>query len=80
MLESEEIKPDPLIIIKDEKYTLKEVPGIGPATQAKLKKAGINTVQDLINCNSKTTASRIKGIGEVGLNKWKQAARQILYG
>lgn len=77
-IEIEEKKPEPLIIIKDEKYKLGDVPGIGPKTEAKLKKASIHTIKDLINCNAKINAKEIDRVGEASINKWKQAARQIL--
>ena len=63
---------------KESKSSLTDVKGIGPKIDAKLKKAGIDTIQDLLNCDSKTIASRIKGIGVVSLNKWKKSAKLIL--
>lgn len=63
---------------KDSKYKLSDVPGIGAAKVKLLNKGGINTVKDLINCNSKVVAKQVKGLGEASLNKWKQAARQIM--
>lgn len=76
----EDKKLGPLIIVKDEKYKLGDVPGIGPKTEAKLIKAGIHTIKDLLNCNAKIKAKEIDRVGETSINKWKQAARQILYG
>lgn len=67
-----------VIIIKEKKYELTDVPGIGPAKKNKLVSAGIYTIKDLLNCNVKIKAKEISGVGEVSLNKWRQNARQIL--
>lgn len=68
------------IYIKDKKYKLNDVPGIGSKTLEKLNKAGIHSIQDLLNCNAKIKAKEIERVGEASINKWKQAARQILSG
>ena len=67
-----------VIIVKDDKYQLEDIPGIGPAFAEKLRKSKILTVKDLLNCNVKMKSKEIKGIGEARLNNWKQNARQIL--
>ncbi len=67
-----------LIFVKEEKYKLEHIPGIGPAFAEKLRKGKIFTVKDLLNCNVKMKSKEIKGIGEARLNTWKQNARQIL--
>ena len=63
---------------KEPQYLLTDIKGIGQKIEAKLKKTNIHTIQDLLDCDSKATASKIKGIGEVSINKWKKSARQIL--
>ena len=74
-----EIKAEPEItFIKEEKYKLEDIPGIGPKKASALKKAGILTIKDLLNCNVKMKAKEIAGVGEASLNKWRQNARQIL--
>ena len=67
-----------IIITKETKYKLTDVPGIGPAKEKKLNAARIYTIKDLLNCNVKIKAKEISGVGEVSLNKWRQNARQIL--
>ncbi|MFX1452635.1 MAG: helix-hairpin-helix domain-containing protein, partial [Promethearchaeota archaeon] len=59
-------------------YTLDDISGIGPETVKKLIDAGINTLNDLINCNVKVKAKEIQGVGLTSLNKWKQEAKKIL--
>ncbi len=51
---------------------------MGSAKAKTLNSAGILTIKDLINCNEKILAQQLKGIGVASLNKWKQAARQLL--
>jgi len=79
-IEIEEPKQETVIIIKDEKYKLTDIPGIGPAKEKLLNSAGIHTVKELLNCNAKMVAKEFSGLGEVSLNKWRQAAKQILNG
>ncbi|MHA1273766.1 MAG: helix-hairpin-helix domain-containing protein [Promethearchaeota archaeon] len=55
-----------------------DIPGMGSAKAKTLNSAGILTIKDLINCNEKILAQQLKGIGVASLNKWKQAARQLL--
>lgn len=66
-----------IISNKESKSSLTDIQGIGPKIEAKLKKNNIHTIEDLLNCDSKATASRIKGIGEVSLNKWKKSAKLL---
>ena len=67
-----------VIIVKEDKYKLEDIPGIGSAFADKLKNSNIFTVKDLLSCNVKMKSKEIKGIGEARLNTWKQNARQIL--
>ena len=67
-----------LTIIKESKYNLKDVPGIGNTKEKLLNSSDIYTIKDLLNCNVKIIAQKTKGIGETSLNKWKQNARQIV--
>lgn len=78
MDEEIEEKEEKVIIVKDDRYRLEDIPGIGPSFAEKLRKAHILTVKDLLNCNIKMKAKEIVGIGETRLNNWKQNARQIL--
>ena len=79
--ETKVLKPQKkIILIKDPKYSLEDIKGIGATTAEKLRKAGINTVKELINCNSKTTASEIDRVGKTSIDNWKQIAKQLLYG
>jgi len=78
--EIEEIEEEETVFIKESKYDLEDIPGIGPTYAKKLRKAGIHTVKDLLNCSTKIKAKEISGVGEVRLNNWKQNARQIISG
>ncbi|MFX0072775.1 MAG: hypothetical protein ACFFAO_16965, partial [Candidatus Hermodarchaeota archaeon] len=71
---------DKLIIIKEPKYKLEDIKGIANTRADQLRKIGIKTVKELINCNSNITAQKIKGVGKVSIDKWKQTAKQLLYG
>ncbi len=64
--------------IKEETYNLEEVPGIGHSRVKKLNQAGIHTVKDLLNCNSRLIATQIKGIGAVTINRLKNNAKSFL--
>ena len=66
-----------VILKKEPRYKLQDVPGIGPSKIKLLEKANIFTVEDLVKCNV-NIASNIKGLGVTSINKWKQAAKQIL--
>jgi len=75
-----ESKPkEEIMIVKEPKYSLEDIPGIGKTRSKQLKDVGIKTIKDLIHCNSNITAQKIKSVGKVSLDKWKQAAKQILY-
>ena len=76
--EKEKIEEEETIFVKESKYKLEDVPGIGPKFAEKLRKAQILSVKDLLNCNVKMKAKEITGIGEARLNNWKQNVRQIL--
>ncbi len=75
------VKPkEDIILIKDPKYSLEDIKGIAKTTADKLRKVSINTLKELINCNSKTTASEIDRVGKTSIDNWKQIAKQLLYG
>jgi len=57
---------------------IENIPSIAKTRAKQSKDVGIRTIKDLIHCNSNITAQKIKGVGKVSLEKWKQAARQIL--
>ncbi|MBD3213513.1 MAG: hypothetical protein GF311_12975 [Candidatus Lokiarchaeota archaeon] len=67
-----------VLFVKESKYSLQDVPGIGPAYAEKLNTAGIHTIKDLLACNVKMKAKEIHGVGVGSLNKWRQNARQIM--
>jgi len=67
-----------LKFIQQIKYKLRDVPGIGEKTEAKLKRVGILTIKDLLECSVNAIAKQIDRVGVASLNKWKQNARQIL--
>ena len=69
-----------IFIIKEPKYNLEDIKGIAKARADQFRKVGIITVKELINCNSSITAQQIKGVGKTSLDKWKQTAKQLLYG
>jgi len=77
-IESVSTQEEEVIIVKEDKYKIEDIPGIGPVFAEKLRKSRIMTVKDLLNCNVKMKSKEIEGIGENRLNKWKQNARQIL--
>lgn len=66
------------ILIKAEKYELIDIPGIGSPRVKRLNTAGIYTIRDLLECNSKIIAQKIRGIGVATLDRWKQNAKQII--
>jgi hypothetical protein len=74
----EKIKKEQPIFVKESRYDLEDIPGIGPAYAKKLQESNIHTIKDLLNCSTKIKAKEISGVGEVRLNNWKQNARQIL--
>ncbi|NVM28943.1 MAG: N-6 DNA methylase [Candidatus Helarchaeota archaeon] len=57
--------------------TLKDLPGIGIAKYWDLKKRGIKTLNQLLECDSNEVAKSIKGIGKKGIEKWKEIARNL---
>lgn len=67
------------MIVKEPKYSLEDIPGIGKTRAKQLKDVGIKTIKDLIHCNSNKIDLKIKGVIKDSLDKWKQAAKQILY-
>jgi predicted flap endonuclease-1-like 5' DNA nuclease len=71
-------KEGKLFLVKEDKYSLEDVPGIGPKNKEKLNEAGIHTIKDLLNCNAKLKAKEIYRVGVASINKWKKNARQII--
>jgi len=67
-----------IISIKEEKYNLLDIPGLGLSRIKRLNSVGIYSVRDLLICNSKIIAQQIPGVGAATLNKWKQNAKEIL--
>ncbi len=58
--------------------TLKDLPGIGMAKYWDLKKQGITTLRELVECDSNQVAKAIKGIGKKGIESWKEIARNLI--
>ena len=69
-----------IILIKESKYKLEDIKGIAKTKADQLRKIGIKTIKELINCNSVITAQKIKGVGKLSIDKWKQIAKQLIYG
>jgi len=74
----EKEKETKTFLVKQKKYSLEDVPGIGPTYKERLNAAGIHTIKDLIKCNAKVKAEQIHRVGVTSINKWKQNARQIM--
>ena len=72
-------KKGEIILIKESKYKLEDIKGIAKTRADQLRKIGIKTIKELINCNSVITAQKIKGVGKPSIDKWKQVAKQLLY-
>lgn len=71
-------KQNQMFSIKEEKYSLSVIPGLGSLRIKKLNSVGIYSVRDLLICNSRIIARQIPGIGEATLNKLKQSAKEAL--
>lgn len=71
-------KQNQMFSIKEEKYSLSVIPGLGPLRIKRLNSVGIYSVRDLLICNSRIIARQIPGIGEATLNKLKQSAKEVL--
>ncbi|MBA7531008.1 hypothetical protein ES705_23219 [subsurface metagenome] len=69
-----------IILIKESKYKLEDIKGIAKTRADQLRKNGIKTIKELINCNSVITAQKINGVGKPSIDKWKQIAKQLIYG
>ncbi|MFX1504030.1 MAG: helix-hairpin-helix domain-containing protein, partial [Promethearchaeota archaeon] len=54
--EEEKIEEEKPIFIKESRYNLEDIPGIGPAYAKKLQESGIHTIKDLLNCSTKIKA------------------------
>lgn len=63
---------------KHHSFRLQDIPGIGAAKGKLLRQAQIETFQDLLQCNPKQIAGKVKGLGITSLNTWIQRAKQIL--
>ena len=61
-----------------EEYTLIDVKGIGDGTAKNLAKNGIVSVEDLLNTDPETFASKISGISSKMINEWQMNARTLL--
>jgi RecA/RadA recombinase len=61
-----------------EEYTLIDVKGIGGGTAKNLAKNGIVSVEDLLNTDPETIASKISGISSKMINEWQVNARTLL--
>ena len=72
------LKKNSIELIFYKEKNLRDIPGLGSRAENKLKMAGIYTIKDLLECNSKIIASKIMGIGEITIYKWKQAAIHII--
>ena len=58
--------------------TLKDLSGIGIAKYWDLKKSGIKTLKELLECDSNEVARLIKGIGKKSIDKWKEEAEKLI--
>ncbi|MFX1294661.1 MAG: N-6 DNA methylase [Promethearchaeota archaeon] len=58
--------------------TLKDIPGIGLVKYWELKRKGIKTLKNLLECDSEEIAGVIKGIGKKSIEKWKDEAKRLL--
>jgi len=56
---------------------LTKVRGIGPKWSKKLKDAGVNSVKDLAECDSKDLARKI-GVSEKIASRWIKGAKELL--
>ena len=61
-----------------EEYTLIDVKGIGDGTAKNLAKNGIVSVEDLLNTDPETIASKISGISSKMINEWQVNAKTLL--
>ncbi len=60
------------------KVALTDVPGVGPAIEAKLRESGIKTVHALSKANPEKLAQKIDGLSEAGAGKIISAAKSLL--
>ena len=59
-------------------YSLTNVKGIGDGTAKNLTKNGITSVEDLLNSNPETLATKISGISSKMINEWQVNAKALL--
>ncbi len=60
------------------KAALTDVPGVGPAMEAKLRESGVKTVLALSKANPEKLAQKIDGLSEDGAGKLISAAKSLL--
>jgi len=65
-------------VTDSEEYTLIDVKGIGDGTAKNLAKNGIVSVEDLLNTDPETIASKISGISSKMINEWQVNAKTLL--
>ncbi|MFX1570766.1 MAG: hypothetical protein ACFFCV_20705, partial [Promethearchaeota archaeon] len=65
-------------LIKEFETRLEDIPGISFARAKRLSEVGVNSINDLLQSNSKILAAQLKGIGIVLINKWKRNAKILL--
>ena len=70
-------KEQPSVTKEKQEFGLLDVPGLGSAKIKLLNSIGIETIEDLINCDPKTVAAKISGVGVKGLIKWIQSAKKL---
>jgi len=73
LYEESEEKP-----VKDEGVSITSVSGIGKGTAENLNTEGINTVSDLLSMDSKELSTKISGVSEKMVNKWKTSAKALI--
>ena len=59
-------------------YSLVDVKGIGDGTAKNLVKNGIKSVEDLLNSDPETLATKISGISSKMINEWQANAKALL--
>jgi len=77
-LERSSLKQKLIIGKKPVTHKLEDIPGIGQAKVKLLQQANILTINDLITCNPRIIAGKVKGLGLKSLTKWIQRAKQIV--
>jgi large subunit ribosomal protein L32e len=65
-------------MMMSKKAALTDVPGVGPAMEAKLRESGIKTVLALSKATPEKLAQKIDGLSEAGAGKIVSAAKSLL--